>query len=405
MSRIIAKFGGTSIADGEKVRAAARSIAKEIEKGNQALVVVSAMGKTTNGLIEALEVATEGKYDNKTKDEIVSMGERTSVRVMSAALRSLGIRSRYIEPADKEWPVITNSRFVNATIDYEKTKERAKKYLEPMLEEDIVPVVCGFLGTDKMGNITTIGRGGSDTTAVLLGDCLGADTVAIVTDVDGVFSGDPRIVDGATLIKEMDLSVMWDLAISGAGVLKWDSLKYKGKDQVLKIVHNRHLDLEADGTEVKGEFMEFNINRLKKPLGGVTLVGKNIIEYEGLLAKTSEIVGKAQVNVWGVTVAPNSMTFFIDEAKISEATKALHSFVLQEPKVDSVTSTKGIGLVYLSSPDFLEEPGVLGRITGAIGDAGLNIKEVTTSKSQIMVFIDYKDLDTVFEMMKLLFQK
>jgi aspartate kinase len=405
MARIVAKFGGTSVADGQKIRDAARSIKKEVERGNEILVVVSAMGKTTNGLLEALETATEGNYTPQIKDEVAAMGERTSVRIFSAALNSLGVRSVFIDPSRREWPVITNSRFVNAQINLEKTRERVNKFMEPMLKEGIVPIVCGFLGIDKMGAITTIGRGGSDTTAVMLGNCLNANQVVIVTDVDGVFSGDPRMVDGAKLIPEIETSVLWDLAVAGAKVLKWDALVYKGRNQTLKIVNNRHRDLKAKGTEVKGDFMEFKVDKLKKPLGSVTLVGKNLIEHPGLLSGTSKLLSDREMNVWGITVAPDSMTYFIDETKVEEATKILHEFVLKNESVVSVTSSKGIGLAYISSPDFLDEPGVLGKITGAIGEAGLNIKEVTTSKSQIMVFMNYKNLDTAYEIMRLLYKK
>jgi aspartate kinase len=405
MARIIVKFGGSSVADGEKVRNAARSIVKTAKEGNEVAVVVSAMGKTTNALIEAMEVSTEGKYTPKQKDDITGMGERTSVRVLSASINSLGVESVYIDPGMKEWPTKTDSNFVNAKIDLEETRKRAMKHIDPLLKKGVVPVICGFLGVDDGGNVTTIGRGGSDTTAVMLGNCLDADEVAIVTDVDGVFSGDPRVVDDARLISEIDVSVLWDLAVAGAKVMKWDSLVYKNPNTTLKIVNNRHRDLSAAGTEIKGEFMETKVSKLERPLGSITLVGKNIIEYAGLLSKTSEILGKEGVNVWGVTVAPDSMSYFINEDHIEKATKLLHEFVLKDEDVVSVTSSKEIGLVYVTSPDFLDQPGALGDITSAIAKAGINIKEVTTSKSQIMVFVDYNRLDEVYEIMSLLFDK
>jgi len=405
MARIVVKFGGTSLGDGEKVRNAARSIVKEVKKGNEVLVVVSAMGKTTNALLDALDASTDGKFSPQQKDDVGAMGERTSVRIISASINSLGVKSVYVEPPKKEWPVITNSRFNNATIDLEATRTLAKQHLEPMLKKGVVPVVCGFLGVDDQRNITTIGRGGSDTTAVMLGNCLDADMVTIVTDVDGIFSGDPRVVDDAKLIEEIDVSVLWDLAVAGAKVMKWDSLIYKGKDSTLKIVNNRHMDLGAKGTEIKGEFMETTVQKLDKALGSVTLVGKNLIDIPGLLSKSSEILGEEKINIWGVTVAPDSMTYFIEEDTVEKATKLLHEFVLSNITVVSVTSSKGIGLSYVTSPDFLDEPGALGRITGAIADAGLNIKEVTTSKSQIMIFVDYKNVDAVYEIMKLLYDK
>jgi aspartokinase len=212
-------------------------------------------------------------------------------------------------------------------------------------------------------------------------------------------------VDDAELIPEIDVSVLWDLAVAGAKVMKWDSLVYKGPKTTLKIVNNRHMDVSADGTEIKGEFMETSVDKVDKPLGSVTLVGKNIIEYAGLLSKTSEIMGKEGINVWGITVAPDSMSYFINEDHIEKATKLLHEFVLKDQKVISVTSSKEVGLVYVTSPDFLDEPGALGDITSAIAKAGINIKEVTTSKSQIMIFVDYKRVDEVYEMMSLLFKK
>ena len=405
MARIVVKFGVTSVGYDEKVINDAWSIVKEVERGNEVAVVVSAMGKTTNALIEAMEVSTDGKFTPQQKDDISAMGERTSVRVLSASINSLGVKSVYIDPAMEEWPTKTNSNFVNAKIDLDETRKRAMKYIDPLLKDKVVPVICGFLGTDDDGNVTTIGRGGSDTTAVMLGNCLDADMVAIVTDVDGVFSGDPRVVDDAVLIPEIDVSVLWDLAVAGAKVMKWDSLLYKGSKTTLKIVNNRHLDLSAAGTEIKGEFMETNVSKLDKPLGSITLVGKNIIEYAGLLSKTSEVLGNEKINVWGVTVAPDSMSYFIDEEHIEKATKSLHEFVLKDQDVVSITSSKEIGLVYVTSPDFLDQPGALGDITGAIAKAGINIKEVTTSKSQIMVFVDYKRLDEVYEIMSLLFEE
>jgi aspartate kinase len=405
MARIVVKFGGSSVADGEKVRNAARSIVKEVKRGNQVAVVVSAMGKTTNALIDALEGSTDGKFTPQQKDDITAMGERTSVRVLSASINSLGVESVYLDPALKEWPVITNSKFVNATVDLESTRERVKAHIEPMLEKGIVPVICGFVGVDKMGKVTTMGRGGSDTSAVIVGNCLDADEVIIVTDVDGVFTGDPRVVDNAKLLPEIDVSVLWDLAVAGAKVMKWDSLVYKKDTTTLKIVNNRHLDLSADGTEIKGDFMTTSVKKHDDPIGSVTLVGKNLIDNPGLLASTSEVLGKEKINIWGVTVAPDSMTYFIDEGRIEKSTKLLHEFVLHSDVAESVTSSKGIGLAYVTSPDFLDEPGALGKITSAIAKADLNIKEVTTSKSQIMVFVDYKNLDAVYEIMKLLFEK
>jgi len=401
--RLVAKFGGSSVADGEKIRNAATSIKKEVERGHEVLVVVSAMGKSTNSLIEALETSTNGNYTGQHKDDITAMGERTSVRVLSACLNSMGVESTYLEPCMKEWPVMTTDKHVEARIKLEDTKKLAQKHVLPMLKKQVV-VMCGFLGIGSHGRITTIGRGGSDTTATVMGNCLDADKVIIVTDVDGVYSADPRLVEEPQLVREITSDVFWDLAVSGAGVLKWDALEFKGDNQILKIVNNRHRDLSADGTEVKGGFMKTNVEKMKEPLASVTIAGDSIIDYPGLLATTSKLIGDMDVNIWGVTVAPNSMSFFVEEKKVDEVISALHDLTVEDKKLVSVTSTKGVGLAWVSSPKFLDEPGILGKITGAIGEAGFNIKEVTTSKSQIMVFVDYKNLDAVYEIIQLLFK-
>lgn len=149
--------------------------------------------------------------------------------------------------------------------------------------------------------------------------------------------------------------------------------------------------------------METSVKKLDKPLGSVTVAGKDMMAYTGLLSKTSRLLGDAKINIWGVAIAPDSMTFFIDEDSVEKGTKLLHEFVVHDSKTVSVTFSKGMGLVYITSPSFLDEPGALGKITGAIAKANLNIKEVTTSTTQIMVFVDYKDLDTVYEIVSLLY--
>ncbi len=163
-SRVVIKFGGADLATGEKIAIAARLVAKA--PYHEKVVVVSAMGKTTDTLVNAVNQL--GKVADEDYAEIISMGERTSARLLSSALRAQGVKATAIDPEDDDWPVITNSSFLNATPDEEETKVQAQKSIVPMLKDGIVPVVCGFLGRDKKGKVTTLGRGGSDTTALLL---------------------------------------------------------------------------------------------------------------------------------------------------------------------------------------------------------------------------------------------
>ncbi|MFB6217743.1 MAG: aspartate kinase, partial [Halobacteriaceae archaeon] len=185
--RVVAKFGGTSLGSGERIERAADSIADVVAQGHQIVVVASAMGSTTDDLLE--EVTFDA--DEADVAEIVSMGERTSVRMLKAALATRGVNAEFLEPGDENWPIVTNDI---GEVDVEETQNRTDELGARL--DDVVPVVTGFLAEDPEGVVTTLGRGGSDTTAVMLGKYLDADEVVIVTDVEGVMTGDPHVVEG-----------------------------------------------------------------------------------------------------------------------------------------------------------------------------------------------------------------
>lgn len=193
MKRIVAKFGGTSLENGDLVRKAAKSVKEELEKGNTEIaVVVSAMGGFTDSLIETAKKGTKGEISQKDLDSIMSMGEKISAKVFASALTSLGVDSKPITTEDPEWPIITDSSSGSATPDLEKTEELMKNNIKPLMKEGTVPVICGFIGKDKDDTVTTLGRGGSDITAFLVGKCVDATDVILVTDAEGVMSADPR---------------------------------------------------------------------------------------------------------------------------------------------------------------------------------------------------------------------
>ena len=220
----IAKFGGTSIGNGEKIRKAAQSVVNEHMKGNKVVVVVSAINKTTDDLIKIIEDSVQSNITDKQMAEILSMGEMTSVRVFSSVVESLGVKSEYIDPFNEKWPLITDNNLLEAKINFETSKFKSKELMK-ILDQGIIPVVCGFLGKDENGMITTLGRGGSDITAFLLGHCLNADDVIIVTDVKGVMSTDPNKIQDAKKLDKISVEEMIDLATHGAQVLHPHALK------------------------------------------------------------------------------------------------------------------------------------------------------------------------------------
>ncbi|OYT45182.1 hypothetical protein B6U84_02665 [Candidatus Bathyarchaeota archaeon ex4484_40] len=246
--RVVVKFGGACLSNGEKVRKAA---GKVVESGyKEVVVVVSAMGDTTNRLIEIMkQIGTVAPEDYS---EVVSMGERTSARIFSAALKAQGADSKYFEPSQDEWPIITDSNFTDAKPLLEETCRRVKAHLEPLLGK-VIPVVCGFLGRDEHGRVTTLGRGGSDTTALLLANCLKAEEVILVKETEGVMSADPKIVPDAKPLPKLDIHEMFTLAYGGAKIVKAEALKYKLPNQRLRVVRFSN-SLKSGGTEIVGVF-------------------------------------------------------------------------------------------------------------------------------------------------------
>ena len=205
MVRVVIKFGGADLSSGEKIQRAAKLLAEAPFK--EIAVVVSAMGKTADSLIQTV---TQIGVTDAEWAEIISTGERTSARIFCAALRAQGLKAEVFDPAQDNWPIITDSEFLHATPDLEKTASLIEQFITPLLGKAI-PVVCGFLGKDSQGRITTMGRGGSDTTAVLLARFINADQIILVKETSGVLSADPKIIPKARLLDKLEIHEMFDL--------------------------------------------------------------------------------------------------------------------------------------------------------------------------------------------------
>src|SRR5271157_4360623 len=249
---IVVKFGGSSLADHERLLKAVVAVVDEAKKGTRVAVVVSAMGKTTDVLMTTAKSASNGKLEKKDLDDILSMGERTSIRIFSTALKTNGAESCYFDPIDSNWPIITDSAFQNANPILKDCEKNIRECILPVVENGIIPVVAGFLGKTKDGKITTLGRGGSDTTAFILAEALNADEIVLVTDADGIMSADPKLIPNPKKLKEIDVSTLVGLADSGAKFIHIKALKYKPKSVDVRVINSAHGDLAREGTVVTG---------------------------------------------------------------------------------------------------------------------------------------------------------
>ena len=402
MELIVAKFGGTSIGNGQRIRKAAQSIVNAYMEGKKVVVVVSAINKTTDDLVAIADESIGKEVTEKQLAEILSMGERTSIRVFSSVLESLGVKSEYIDPSHDLWPVITDDNYGKAQIDFERTEEQAQGLLG-LLEQGIIPVVCGFLGRTENGEVTTLGRGGSDVTAFLLGHCLNADDVIIVTDVDGVMSTDPRKINEAEKLDYISVEEMRDLATHGAQVLHPHALRFKDPDIKAKIISFEKGDLSDPGTEIVGPFedsMSKSVCLHPEPISVVALVGEDLLNQIGLLAKMTTLVAEANINIYGISAGQNSITLFLDKCDADEAYHLLHKLVIAEDSLSSISLGRDIAMLTMINPDFIETPGVITEITNPLKEAHINIVEISSSQTAIVLFINWEDGKVAYDLIK-----
>lgn len=402
MELIVAKFGGTSIGNGQRIRMAAQSVVNEYMKGNKIVVVVSAINKTTDDLVAIADESVGKEITEKQLAEILSMGERTSIRVFSSVVESLGVKSEFIDPTHELWPVITDNNYSKANIDYEVTEEKAQGLLK-LLDEGVIPIVCGFLGKTPEGEITTLGRGGSDVTAFLLGHCLEADNVIIVTDVNGVMSTDPNKIKEAEKLDYISVEEMRDLATHGAQVLHPHALVYKDPNINAKIISFEKGDLSDPGTTIVGPFedsMHKSVIMHPEPISVVAVVGEDMLNQVGLLSKITTVIYNAGINIYGISAGQNSITAFLDKEDADEAYHLLHNLVIEEESLSSISLGRDIAMLIMNSPEFIDTPGIISIITTPLKENDLNIVEISSSQTAVVVFVDWEDGKKAYNLIK-----
>jgi aspartate kinase len=390
--RVVAKFGGTSLGNGDRVNRAADSIAAAVEQGHEVAVVASAMGSTTDFLLDAITFDA----DDADRAEIVSMGERTSVRILKAALAARDVTAVFLEPGSEAWPVVTDDR---GEVDVAETKRRAAALADRMAAEGVVPVVTGFLAQDHAGNVTTLGRGGSDTTAVMLGNYMDADEVVIVTDVEGVMTGDPRVVEGARNVGEITVDELRNLSFRGAEVVAPSALAYKAADMNVRVVHYQHGDLLTGGTHIEGQF-ENLIDLREGELACLTIAGRAVRNQPGILAELSTPLAEAGINIDAVSSGMDSITFYIDTDEAERAETILHDAVVADETLSSITVDEDVAVIRVTGGELPNEPGVIYRVLAPLAEERLTVHDVITSATSVAVFVDWDDRERALEIVQ-----
>jgi aspartate kinase len=388
MALIVQKYGGTSVGNPERIKNMAGRVAKYHAKGDQVVVVVSAMSGVTDNLIK-LAKAIMPLPDEREMDVLLATGEQTTIALAAIALHSIGVPA--ISLTGAQAGIVTDGVHTKA-----KIQNITPKRIHELLNEGKVVIVAGFQGQTHEGQVTTLGRGGSDLTAIALAAALSADLCQIYTDVDGVYTADPRIVPGAKKLEEISYDEMLELASLGAKVMQSRSVEFAKKFGVLFEV--RSSLNENPGTIVKEEakHMEGVVVRgvsLDKNQAKVTLV--SVPDKPGVAARIFKAIGDANVNVdmivqnisHGSGTPATDLSFTVDKPDLLKAQKVIDGLKL-EIGFGNVISTENIGKLSIVGVGMKSHTGVAGIMFETLANEGVNIDMISTSEIKISVVID-----------------
>lgn len=381
---IVVKFGGSVLKDVSAISEAAKWVKEMLSRGRGVVVVVSAMKGVTDELQEVAENLNSNP-DPRLMAEILSMGERMSVRLFALALRGHGINAVFIDPSSENWPIIADGNPLDANPIYELVEKRVLERVKPMLERGIVPVICGFIGVDRDGEIVTLGRGGSDTTAVLLGSCLRSDEIVLVKDVPGIFSADPGIVDDAELLKTLNFREAQALIKGGSKIIHTKALKYLDRGLRLRIASFEEL-LRGGGTIIEGYDKELDVKISEERISMVTIVGDDSPKNLGRL---TEVLERDGVKVVASSSEEDSIILYVIE--VDEILKKLHKILLREKIGKALSIYQGLSMITVAGRMLETSPGVIYRIVKPLAEEGINVYGLMTISSSIRVFVSEKD--------------
>ncbi|MBS7645083.1 MAG: aspartate kinase [Candidatus Bathyarchaeia archaeon] len=400
-ARLVVKYGGSSLADGARVSNAANMILEALKRGKRVAVVVSAMGRTTDDLMRIASEALNGVNPGVSElDDLLSMGERTSARLLTTVLRSMGVEARYFDPEDEDWPIITDERFGDAEPILPECGLRIRDHVAPLLDRGAVPVIPGFIGKTLDGRITTIGRGGSDTTAFILARYLGAGEVILVTDVDGIMTADPKIVGEAKPLPEISARELAGLADSGTKFIHKKALRYKPRDVNVRVLNYRRGTLEAGGTLIRGEFpgeLEAKLG-FHEPIDMVTVVGRGLSSNPQLVYRLLRAASSSG-RILGVSSDENSLILYLSSPD-GKALKRIHRIVSRAGGAVAMAARRSIALIRVEGVGLEDTPGIIGRISNPLRDRGVNIFGMFTVASSISTLVDWEKRDEAVQLIK-----
>jgi len=446
------KFGGTSVASGENIRHMANLIANYVGQGYAIVAVVSALRGVTDKLVEASEQAKNGNRDYihefkqeiaqkhltaarkavenkvireeikriiretadelekvltgiiylgeltpKSKDYVLSFGERLSTPIVWGALRDLGLNAQHY--TGKDIGIVTDSNFGEASPLMNVTKHQVKEKIEPLLGKGIVPVVTGYIAATQDGITTTLGRGGSDYTATILGAALDVDEVWIWTDVDGLMTSDPKIVPSAKTMLELSFQEATEMTIFGAKAMHPRALEPAMEENIPVRIRNA-FNPENPGTLIVKEQRikpgdVVKAITLVKDVALVNASGAGMVGAPGTAAKVFDILGKNNINILMISqsVSEANISFIIQRSLLERAVSTLEIALLGRGLIREVTTEDDVCVVAVVGAGMKGTPGVASRIFTAIARKGINIRMIAQGSSELNISFIVKETD------------
>jgi aspartate kinase len=452
MKKIVMKFGGTSVATGENIRRVANLVANSVKQGYSVTVVVSALDGTTDKLFEAAEkvkkgndgyvrefkqellarhlsvaakaiedkrvlkeveriiektidelekvltgISYVGELTPKSKDYVLSFGERLSAPIVWGALRDLKLETQWF--TGKEAGIVTDSDFGEASPLMNVTTHQLKEKIGPLLEKCIVPVVTGYVAATQDGVVTTLGRGGSDYTATLLGVALAADEVWIWTDVDGIMTADPKIIPSAKVLPELSYHEAAEMAIFGAKAMHPKALEPVIKEKIPARIRNV-FNPENPGTLISDAQTAKRADVVKaialiRDVAMINVSGAGMVGAPGSYAKVFEVLGKNNINIMMISTAVSeaNISLVIRRNLLGRALSTLEIALLGRGLVSEVTAEDDVCVIAVMGANMQGTLGVASRLFTTVARAGINIRMIAQGSSELNISFVVKEKD------------
>ncbi|MCP8307435.1 MAG: aspartate kinase [archaeon] len=450
--KLVMKFGGSSVANGDCIKRVAKMISDFVDQGNRLVIIVSALEGVTDQLLEASEEAKKGNlnYINnfiykikerhlkavkdtikteslkeeamnivkrnveelekvltgiayigeltlKSLDYVLSFGERLSTSILCYSLLDIGLNSEFL--SGKDVGIVTDSNYGEARPLMKLTKYQVRQRLEPMLDKGIIPVVTGYIAATQEGFITTLGRGGSDYSATIIGASLNADEICIWTDVDGLMTADPKIAPSAKTIPEISFQEAIEMAFFGAKGLHPRALEPAMEEGIHVRIRNT-FNPENFGTLIGNEqkIKKGEIAKAVSLIKNVSLInvsGAGMVGAPGTAAKVFDILGKNNVNVLMISQSASeaNISFIIKRSSLGKAISALEIALLGQGIVREVTAEEDICIVAIVGAGMKGTPGVAARVFNSIAKKGINVIMISQGSSEVNISFAVKEKD------------